>query len=635
MISLKLFIIYILAPVIAMAFYNRKRSLQFDLNMIGEYGILCALNIPVTMLLANGVKQVITATGDEIGGYYAICSVVSSLLIVFGWEVYCGKKSADTYEEFGKTREKIAQGFDGAIVTCGKVVRNSLLPIILKMVFCLIVYSTILTQGLVNSHDATWSGPYYVGGKWELSIGRFMIGLFDTANFGRHIQPFNLLETLFICVVATEIIAYIFGEAGNKLINYLFSFLFLSNTVITCWLSYSYTTTAYAWGLLFAAVASLVLSRFYKKNDTKEMGIILAFSAVAMAVTMGTYQSFLCCILVIILFYVIFLVMTSEDANDAVKTLAGLGITCVAGFVIYEVVLHICMQTQRVSVSSYNGADSITPWLIITSLPAGLGVCYADIPLYLNGELFHVSMFRGESIFGIILLALIVMIILGIWNKEQKVKRIILVIVCLALIPIGAHITKILAPMSSSPMEMQQTASYALLVPLIIVALIPALKDIKVWNKKIVKAILAVICAVMVWGNTYSTIGDQEALRETIYTRKSLATEIYSTLISKGYTSWDSYRIAIVGNPSKSPLWVHTAIYDDANIVATTDIDEKWNDVNSWDWVYRYDLGLSLPFVDQGTYDNIRQNESVKQMGVFPNDSGIIVIDNVVVVRVS
>ena len=184
-------------------------------------------------------------------------------------------------------------------------------------------------------------------------------------------------------------------------------------------------------------------------------------------------------------------------------------------------------------------------------------------------------------------------------------------------------------------MEMQQTASYALMVPLVIVAIIPALKGIGIWNKKIVKAILAVICAVMVWGNTYSTLGDQEALRETIYTRKSLATEIYSTLISKGYTSWDGYRIAIVGNPSKSPLWGHTAIYDDANIVATTDIDEKWNDVSAWDWVYCYDLGLSLPFVDQGTYDNILQNESVKQMGVFPNDSGIIVIDNVVVVRVS
>jgi len=500
-----------------------------------------------------------------------------------------------------------------------------------KMIFCCIVFSPFLTERLVNSHDATWYGADYMGGPWELSIGRFMIGLFDKVNFARHIQPFNLLLTLFICVAATELIAFAFGHSGDNLINYCFSFMFLSNTVITTWLSYSYTSTVYAWGLFFAAVSCAVISRYYTEENLKKRIAYLVCSSGFFALTMGTYQSFLCCILVIMLFFIIYLVCSGEIIKNLFETVQGFILTGILGSIFYEVILHLMLKIRGITIASYNGADSITLNSILSNLPDGIKTCIKDVPLYFSGALFHISMFRYRSAFVVIWVFVIVSIIYLIRNLDNKVIRIILAFGCLCCIPIAALVTKLLAPQSG--LELQQTGSYALLVPLVFITLLPQLKKKISGNRKkfIAELGMVLISFVIVWGRTYANLGDQEAMREMIYTRKSICTEIYSAVINQGYAK-EGYQLAIVGDPTKSPLFVHEPIYDDANELAAIG---WWSVIRAWRGVYRYELGLNLPFVEQDVYEEILGNEQVQQMPSFPNVGSIIEVGDIVVVKVS
>lgn len=196
-----------------------------------------------------------------------------------------------------------------------KVLKKHLKPISIKLLLCVSLYSMIMVHNLVNRQDGMWNGPYYFAGNWELSIGRWLIRYWDQLQLGIHVNPYTTIITLLLFILGTEVLINIFDIPSNSWKDYLISLLFLSNMIVCISISYPYTSQIY--GLAFLLSMICVKCIIYSINRKK----FVLIGAVSLAFVMGLYQSYLGCILLTILVFLILMVSNQYSYNDILKFL--------------------------------------------------------------------------------------------------------------------------------------------------------------------------------------------------------------------------------------------------------------------------------------------------------------------------
>lgn len=72
--------------------------------------------------------------------------------------------------------------------------------------FAVVVYFPLISQRLVNTFDGLWNGSWFIGGFWELSIGRWLWCVADAVRFGVQTEPLNALLTLSMMVLGITLL---------------------------------------------------------------------------------------------------------------------------------------------------------------------------------------------------------------------------------------------------------------------------------------------------------------------------------------------------------------------------------------------------------------------------------------------
>lgn len=83
--------------------------------------------------------------------------------------------------------------------------------------FAVMVYFPLISQRLVNTFDGLWNGSWFIGGFWELSIGRWLWCVADAVRFGVQTEPLNALLTLSMMVLGITLLRRLFVERDNAL----------------------------------------------------------------------------------------------------------------------------------------------------------------------------------------------------------------------------------------------------------------------------------------------------------------------------------------------------------------------------------------------------------------------------------
>lgn len=198
-------------------------------------------------------------------------------------------------------------------------VKNHGKAVTIKMFFCLGLYSMVLAFGLVNTRDGMWNGPYFFGGNWELSIGRWFIRYWDYfLHMSIHVNPFTTIVALFFFVLGTEVLIDLLEIECGSWKDYLISFLFLGNMIICVTISYLYTSRVFGIAFLFSMICVWCI-----KHGVEKRWLVIAAS-LSLNFMMGIYQAYLGCVVVAALAVLLLMIMKNEE-NDRILYYIGGG----------------------------------------------------------------------------------------------------------------------------------------------------------------------------------------------------------------------------------------------------------------------------------------------------------------------
>ena len=371
--------------------------------------------------------------------------------------------------------------------------------------FAVVVYFPLISQRLVNTYDGLWHGAYYMGGFWELSIGRWLLPAVDFLRFGIQTEPINALLTLSMIALAVAMLRRLFA-VNDKPLTWLAGMGFVSGAVVGVWLSYRYTSPIFGLSFLLSAAAADHATR------TEHIGKAIGESAVLLALSLGLYQANLACSCMILLAYLLRLLFRAEGKKQVHAHIAKSLGSAASGMILYWLVLKLVLLACGQQLASYNGAAEISVKSILLGLPGGILQAYQLFATY-----FFQNIYRHNTLqtFGLFIVVLAVIGVGFLRRFAQIVRRkdlegALLCMAAMLVLPLSCNMMMLIS--SEAAWRMQMGAGLALFVPLCLLLLADDRPEQEHDSK--VRWLVLVLAVLIVYGNVYMMATDQEAMRQ-------------------------------------------------------------------------------------------------------------------------
>lgn len=521
------------------------------------------------------------------------------------------------------------------------LLKQFLISVLIKMIFCVVIYGLIMNEFLLNRQDGIWHGSYYEAGNWELSLGRWAIRYLDTTHFGVSTHPWSTILTLVFFVLGTCFLVDLFQIKIGSLCDYLVSGLFLGNVVVCSSISYLYTSNIYGCSFLFAILSMWLIVKGvknqYSNQQSWKLQNIVPFlgGSICIAVVLGLYQAYLGCITLIALLFFVFLLYRNKSWKYIRNYIISGCVTGIGGFVVFEIILNVELLRHNVGMSSYNGADSLSVSNIVSNLGASIRRAYEIYFNYFCGvDVTKWNLFAGNKLFILVVILCLLMLIIMVLTQKKFLNTVV-GLFAIVLLPLAANIVVILVP--GSTYQMWQTAPCALTIPIIVCVLYKQFCEIEFFKlKNILKLGIALISIFIMWGTIYQTQIDQEALRQGTVAAKSMAQNILSVLYEKNMYSVEK-QYAVIGAPCNNISVYLNKIYYRANNYAQIAGPYWENSLDLWTWrgIFSNLCGVNLPICSSSDYEYLLEDSRVNDMTNFPENGSIQEINGIIVIHVS
>lgn len=505
-----------------------------------------------------------------------------------------------------------------------KTYKKYALFVIINVLFGCAIYFMIMAHDLVNNFDGVWHLSNYIAGRGEISSGRGLLRYVDKLHFGIVSAPFQTIVTLTIISITNIILMATLNIKGN-IQRFILSFFLIANPVVCNTLTYGYTAIGYAVAYFFS-VFSVMFFRYCKKTYR----IILCGTCIA--ISMSCYQAYLgvCCV-TLLLFLIGMLLEEQRISNVLVYIRDSFFGICLGGGMYYAFT-QFMLWYSKTEFSSYMGINSLTPLLMIKSLPKSVSGCYKTFFDFFAKE----SMCLNTSITSTLLVVFLLIVAIKTMSLvisafKKSVFSGALMSIAILLIPVGSNASLLLAVESMRTLIM----SMGMMVTVILIVI--SQKDQKsLWNYWSYRVNLLVLI-VMLWVSVSVVENDQLALKEGKESVISLTETIVDVLIKEGYTPDGSCTAAFLGRPADSPLFFKSQAFESANYYAKFGYFSVMpgNNQRTWCSVLNNLCGKRIFYADEQTYGKIREIEEAAAMPSFPQEGSVIKIGDSYVVKIA
>lgn len=520
----------------------------------------------------------------------------------------------------GETAKNICSDLEQRIY---KICRKHAIFVIVNVLFGCAIYYMLMAHDLVNDIDGVWHLSNYVAGKGEITSGRGLLRYVDKLHFGIVSAPFQTILTLIILSITNAIIMTTLNIEGGVQ-RFLLSFWLIANPVVCNTLTYGYTAIGYAVAYFFS-VLSVAPFRYHKRMHR------IIPCGMCIAISMSCYQAYLGVSCVMFLLFLMCLILEDEKTDVlAYMRDAFLGI-CLGGGMYYAFTQFMLWYSQT-EFSSYRGIDSLTPFLMIKSLPKSILGCYNTFYVFFMKE----NMCINTSITSIILAAFLVIasvkiIFLIIWAFRKSFFSGVLMCIAILLIPVGSNASLLLAVGTTRTLIMSMGTMLA-----VVLIVISQKEQSSLWNYWSKKAVF-LIMLLMLWISVSVVENDQLALKEGKDAVISLTDTIVDTLIEQGYRTDGSCAVVFLGRPADSSLFYRSQAYEMANYYAQFGYFSVMpgNNQRTWNSVLNNLCGKRIFYAYEEMYGKIREAEDVAAMPFFPQEGSIVKMGDVFVVKIA
>lgn len=478
----------------------------------------------------------------------------------------------------------------------------------------------------VMSHDAL--NNIYIGAKWtRLRAGRFFYPIYLSWVRGRVLVPWLIgcLAIIWISFVVYMIVK-IFEISKTVIIAVVAGICVANPTVYSIAATYLHDLDADMFALMCAVLGAYLWSKAIASIDIKNRVILLGVGAFATSVALGIYQSFLSVTIVLIMLVCVRDAITGDDFIDILKRgLQGIAMLAVSAvfYVIESVLFSTFTGISILGNSDYNSLGNVANSLstgIFTSIVAA----YLDVIKAFKSLLTM----DGTNLFLLAHVVIVVVIVaLSVYSviKMRWNNRVLFVLLGI-LMPFAMNVTYVL-----SGGVIHDLMRYAFWF-VYFVALIFSMnfrEDIRISLKIRQGVHFAVLLSifVIIFGNVQTA--------NSIYMKKHLeyqGTLSYMTRVADRMESNEEYI------PGETPvLFVGEDVIGESR--RGFEKYERFTGVNitspltfydTYEQYFEYVLGLPLNFSED---NELRQDEKIQKMPIFPKEGSITMIDGTMVVK--
>ena len=493
----------------------------------------------------------------------------------------------------------------------------------------IITHITMITE-MIMSQDGLWNSiSYSRAGLWETTLGRWGIELITRVTSFIAIPSITTIFNIILMAITAVFLVDLFN-LKSKISIFFTSIALVLTPTFTVTLLYVYTSFAYCANML---IATLVVWFIYK-FPYKKWGIVL--SSICFMMVLSIYQSYVgvtvgLCVMVSVLHLIKGEKSIKEIFINILKTV----ISVIAGGIIYYIITMILLKVSGVEFAAYKGANNISIMDIILNLKTTIIQAYKDFLFFFLGDsIVYNSNYRREVLYGIFFLMFGISCLISIFsikseNKKERVFRIVISILFLALLPLALNIIDVIAC---------STTIYALTGTQLILMIPFAFAIFELIEKFIILKWIGVLFCVLIMLTYYiATNTSYSALKLTYNQAYSTTVRIMDRIENTtGYTKDAEILFGgIVGNnnyPRTSSLYNYTI----GSIVNNTTFHGTYaGQIGTWMSFLKVFLGVDFVPCSENTYYTIVNSQEYKDMDVFPATNSVKVLNGIVVVKLS
>lgn len=477
----------------------------------------------------------------------------------------------------------------------------------------MLVHFALYSNQLV-AYDGYWHYGAFLAKGWEISLGRFIIPLVDLLR-GTVVSSV-LTSTISILIVSfTTLILTDLLNIKKTYIKVLIGILLVVTPTFSFTLMYTYTADSYTLALLFSVLSVHFLN---KKRNVKN--VIL--SLICIIVTCGLYQAYLSVIVTLSVVLYLIDLCTKNDLSFKKfikKVLADIGIILL-GTIIYYIALTIIVKILHLNINEYNGGNAILSLETLKNLLPSIKHTYATFfEFHFTNNFIASTKTFFRHVFNAIMLALVFINFILIIKENKTYKKpwqIIFVLLLLAMFPVFTCITELIV---------QDARVYLLMLTALYFLIIILLKQIELIKFDKLNLVSIIIVLVSIW--TFVITDNATYVASDMYSKQMYAYGnriIYRLEENEEIT--ENTPICIIGKMKfsiRNPLLLKLTYFD-------------VTDVSTWSWqIFLQDkVALGREIYTNEIYDDIYNSQEFKNMGIFPNENSIKIINGIAVVKI-
>lgn len=504
---------------------------------------------------------------------------------------------------------------------------NKRLAFLVALIVGIIAHITMITETIM-SQDGLWdSMEYSRPGDWEISLGRWGIGILERATQFIAIPSINTVFCIIIMAITSVLIIDILDLKSKVSVIFTSLAIVLSPTLVAT-LTYIYTAFAYCSNFLISTLVIWFVYRFkYKK-----IGVIVG--TLCFMFSLSVYQSYIGVSIGLCIMVSILELLRNKDIKEVIKNIGVTILVVLIGTILYYSATQIILKVSNIELSTYKNANSISVLGIIMGLKDTIIQTYKDFGEFFFGdEIVYNSNFRREVVYGLFFIMFGIGTITAIVNideKDKKSKKIkcILAAVFLGVLPIGLNIIDLIIVGNSL---------YSLTAVQMILIIPFAFAIFELLNKFIIVKWLAILSITVVMWSYYITDNTSYAALKLTYNQAYSSTMRIMDRIetTPGYRKGMPILFGgIVGNnnyPRTSSMYAFTI----GSMVNNTAFHVTYDGaMGTWIKFLKVFYGLDVKLCTPEEYYNIVTSEEYKEnMECFPAESSIKIMHGIVVVK--
>ncbi len=481
----------------------------------------------------------------------------------------------------------------------------------------LITHIYIITNNYPN-HDAINNTFSYQNG---LHLGRWFLQIAcGISSYYTLPWIIGILAIIFIAI--TSVIIVELFNVKKKLNIILISGILVTFPSIASTFSYMYVADGYMLSLLLMTLAVLLAYKY-------KYGFLIG--AILIALGLGIYQSYITITIMLCIFKLIFLILHKENIKTIMICFFKSLTMGILGFVLYYIILKIMLNVQNITLASYQGVDGLNN-INLQTIIIGIKTSIKD---FIDFPTNATQIFKTNSLIVFANIAVILISII-LYIKEYIKQKLykncfynILLILLIVCIPIGINIINVISTEVNYHLIMRY--SWCLFYVMAIILLEKTTINInKIFQWVEIISLICIIYNFIILNNiAYFKL---EYRFDKSY---SLATKISQKIEDfPGYNQ--QMPVAIIGTSVDSKLYL-TKDNTSEILKGFTGIADKsiLNSPRHWKNFLKdyFNITIQIPTTDE--IELIKKSQEFKKMRIYPDDSSIRIIDDVLVVKLS